>query len=1047
MLKKILSIILLRKKTISTLLVMILLLGSISYATFPQEEMPEIDLKMVALVIQYEGMPSDDIEKLISEPLERDLLTLKDIDEIVSISKDNIASFLIAFKLTSKNENLAKLVRNTVSDASDKLPEEMEILEVKEYNSSMFSRIYIGLHGDVPYEILQKSANAYKDLLEQINNVTEVNIVGEREEIVKVTLNPSLLKKYQINISDIFQSFKLYNNIIPAGVLSDENADFSIKIPGLYQNYREIEQLPIAAKDNFTLLLNDVAEIKRTYDKKESMVVVNGKPALSMEVSRKGGTNIIETYAAVKKVLSENEGKFHPLVSTVIVDDESIEIKQRIESSENTVITAVILVMIIVIAALGIRSGMLVGLSIPTTYLFSILILDYLGITYNLMTVFGLILAVGLLVDGPIVITEFAKSEQERGTRRGESYLNASHNMFWPIVASSLTTIVAFLPLVFWPDVLGQWLRVIPFTVIVVLSTSLIVTLVFIPAIGSIIEKKTTKISGDSTRKDNYFFRTYESVLNKSIKSPITVLIFTCLTFAAVILFYNKYNNGIIFFPNDKATTARIEVMARGNFSPDETADYISEVIQIIDNNPYIENYVANTTNRNRIWLFDDSPTDIIGRMWIDLVDDNERPDSDILLQEIQTQLDTLNGFEARISGNTYSSAIVGPKDIEIEVSSSDKRLLNQVAEIVSQKLGSLEGVKDIDIKYPMSGVEWVYDVDREQTSKYNVPIQSVGAIINLATTGTKIGTIRPFDSNKELEIKLFLPEDSQSLDSIQNLTINTEEGPIAVSKFVNKKPSNKIFSIGRKNASRILIIDANTKEGHKTADNIEKINLWLEKENIPLEAQIKLIGEAEDSEASLTFIISAFSLALLLMFIVLISLFNNFYHTFIILFSIALSTTGIFVGLLAMNMSFSGVMTGLGIVACTGIVVNNNIILIDSYRKIRKNEKNKSIAIIQSARSRIRPIFLTTITTVCGLLPSALQISVDIFDRTISYKSEETYFVQPLAWAIVWGLSFATIATLFVTPSLLALPDRLKNIFRSNRQEPMGSGLQDETV
>ena len=175
--------------------------------------------------------------------------------------------------------------------------------------------------------------------------------------------------------------------------------------------------------------------------------------------------------------------------------------------------------------------------------------------------------------------------------------------------------------------------------------------------------------------------------------------------------------------------------------------------------------------------------------------------------------------------------------------------------------------------------------------------------------------------------------------------------------------------------------------------------------------------------------------------------MFINFYHTFIILFSIALSTTGIFVGLLAMNMSFSGVMTGLGIVACTGIVVNNNIILIDSYRKIRKNEKNKSIAIIQSARSRIRPIFLTTITTVCGLLPSALQISVDIFDRTISYKSEETYFVQPLAWAIVWGLSFATIATLFVTPSLLALPDRLKNIFRSNRQEPMGSGLQDETV
>ena len=295
----------------------------------------------------------------------------------------------------------------------------------------------------------------------------------------------------QINISDIYQSLKTYNNIIPSGALTDENANFSVKIPGLYQSYRDLKDLPITSNDNFTLKLSDVAEIKRTYGKRKSMVVVNGNPALSMEISRSGGTNIIETYDDVKKVLAENEGKFHPLVSTSIVDDESTEIKTRIESAENTVNTAVILVMIIVIAALGIRSGTLVGLSIPTTYLFSILILDFLGMTYNLMTVFGLILAVGLLVDGPIVVTEYARSQQEKGIRRSESYLNASHNMFWPIVASSLTTIAAFFPLLAWPDILGQWLRVIPLTVIVVLSTSLIVTLIFLPAMGSMIERKT----------------------------------------------------------------------------------------------------------------------------------------------------------------------------------------------------------------------------------------------------------------------------------------------------------------------------------------------------------------------------------------------------------------------------------------------------------------------------------------------------------------------------------------------------------------------------
>ena len=486
MLRNILSTILLRKKTISTLLLMIILLGTISYATFPKEEMPEIDLKTVAVIIKYDGMSSNEIEKLITEPLERKLMTLKDIKEIISISKDNIASFMVAFNLDTENENLAKLVRNTITDASDILPREMEIIEVKEYDSSMFSRIYIGLSGNVPYEVLQNAANSYKDALELIDNVTEVEIKGEREEIIKITLNPSLLQKYGLNISDVYYALKAYNNIIPAGVLSDQNADFSVKIPGLYENYREISNLPLNAKNNFALTLSDVAEIKRAYDKKKNTVIVNGNAALSLEVSRKSGTNILDTYIDVKKVLAENEGKFHPLIKAVIVDDESTEIEKRIESSENTVITAVILVMIIVIAALGIRSGLIVGLSIPTTYLFSILILDSMGMTYNLMTVFGLILAVGLLVDGPIVITEYARAEQERGIRRRDSYINSSYNMFWPIIASALTTIAAFFPLLFWPDTLGQWLRVIPLTVIVVLSTSLVVTLIFLPAVGSV---------------------------------------------------------------------------------------------------------------------------------------------------------------------------------------------------------------------------------------------------------------------------------------------------------------------------------------------------------------------------------------------------------------------------------------------------------------------------------------------------------------------------------------------------------------------------------
>ena len=425
------------------------------------------------------------------------------------------------------------------------------------------------------------------------------------------------------------------------------------------------------------------------------------------------------------------------------------------------------------------------------------------------------------LVDGPIVITEYARSEQERGVRRRDSYINSSHTMFWPIVASSLTTIAAFFPLLFWPDMLGQWLRVIPLTVIVVLSTSLVVSLIFLPAMGSMIERKTAQMSDENKRKEGYFLRVYERSVSRAIRSPLIVLLLTIFTFLSVIFIYSQYNNGVIFFPNDKATNARVEVMARGNFSPTETAEYIKEVVEVVESNPYIGNYVANTINRNRIWLFDQSPTDIVGRLWIDLIPEDERPDSDLVLQDIQDELSKISGYEARISGNTYSSAIVGPKDIEIEISSANKFVLRQVAEIIKDKLANSKEVKDIEIKYPITGVEWEYKVDRKQTGKYNVSIQQIGSIINLATTGAKIGALRPINKNEEIDIKLFLPEDMRSLDEVENLFIQTDFGSVPISRFIEKEPNKKIFSIGRKNSSRILMVDANTADGYKTADQI----------------------------------------------------------------------------------------------------------------------------------------------------------------------------------------------------------------------------------
>ena len=1035
MLKNALATVLLRKKTISTLLLMISLLGIISYITFPKEERPEVNLKTVAVVASYQGLVSDDIEKLVTEPLERELMSLEGIKSVISISKDSLVQFMVQFHLNTDEENLSKFVRNKVEDSRSKLPDNVEIEDVREYDSSLFSEIKIGIYGDVPYRILHNVAEEYKSQFETIPNVTEVEINGAKEEIVKITVDPGLLEKHKVNIIEIVNALKSFNNLVPAGILADDNADFSIKVPGLYEDYEELKYLPIRSINNFVLELKDVAKIERSFLERKEYVKVNGYQALGMDVARKPGTNVLASYESVREILNNNIGKFHPNIEAIIIDDESISINQRIGAAENTVITAIILVMIIVIGILGIRSGLLIGFAIPVTYLFSILILDSIGMSYNLMTIFGLILAVGMLVDGPIVISEYARAEQERGVRRRDSYINASYNMFWPVIASALTTIAAFIPLVFWPDTIGQWLRVIPITVIVVLSCSLIVTLIFVPALGSMIEKKTSDMSPVSENKNQFLIKKYENVLKLAIDSPIKVASLSLLTFIMVILIYGKFGTGIQFFPDDKADGARINVTARGNLTTEEKTKYINEVVEIIDKNPYVENYVANTVQRKHIWIFDQNPSDIIAKVWMEFKNPDEILDPSIIIDELRRDFDKIVGYGIEIKENSISSVLNAGKPIEIEVSSSDKRLLAQTAEIIKSKLDNFPEIENAEIKYPITGLEWKYDIDRKQTSKFDVPIQSIGAIINIATDGLKIGTLRPKDTD-ELDIKIYLPDDQRTLENIETLKVNTMKGPLPISEFVSKKPVDKIYSIGRKDGERNLVIDADVSNNANTVEIITKLKEWVNTAGLPLEVNTKFIGEAEDSQSSVNFVTGAFIFALLAMFIILISLFNNFYHTFIILFSLVLSTTGIFVGLIVLQMNFNIIMTGLGIVACAGIVVNNNIILIDSYRKIKKNEPDKIKAIILSTKSRIRPILLTNITTVIGILPSALQLSINIFERTISYKSAETYFTEPLAWALVWGLSFAAVATLFVTPALLALPDALKSIFTKRHSQ-----------
>ena len=376
-------------------------------------------------------------------------------------------------------------------------------------------------------------------------------------------------------------------------------------------------------------------------------------------------------------------------------------------------------------------------------------------------------------------------------------------------------------------------------------------------------------------------------------------------------MIYGKLGTGVQFFPDDKADGARINVTARGNLTTEEKTKYINEVIEIVDANSNVQNYVANTVQRKHIWIFDNNPSDIIANVWMEFKNPDEILDPSIIIDKLKKDFEKIVGYGIEVKENSISSVLNAGKPIEIEVSSADVRLLGQTAEIIKSKLNSINGIENAEIIYPISGLEWRYDIDRKQTGKYDIPIQSIGAIINLATDGLKIGTMRPKDTD-ELDIKVFLPEGERTLDNLETLKINTKKGAIQVSEFIIKKPVDKIFSIGRKNGARNLVINADIAKGANTAEMISKIKAWKNSTSLPLAVDIKFLGEAEDSQSSINFVVSAFVFALLAMFMILICLFNNFYHTFIILFSLVLSTTGIFVGLIVLQMNFNIIMTGL---------------------------------------------------------------------------------------------------------------------------------------
>ncbi len=704
---------------------------------------------------------------------------------------------------------------------------------------------------------------------------------------------------------------------------------------------------------------------------------------------------------------------------------------------EAAILTAICVVMIIVVAALGLRSGFLVGLAIPSSFLLAFLNLNLMGSTLNSMVMFGMVISVGVLVDAAIVIVEYADRKMSEGLVRTEAYGLAAKRMFWPIVTSTLTTLAAFVPMLAWPGIVGKFMSYLPITLINVLGASMLVALIFLPVVGSLVGR--TQASNAKTLKalaagESGDLKTltgvtgaYVRLVQKAIERPLTVVgISISAVFGIGVLFMVSDVGSALFVESDSPNIA-VLVGARGNLSSTESRDLVAEVEEVIKDVDGVGS-VFSTTGSIEFSAGPQTPPpdDTIGQINIELLNWKFRPHSDIVVAEIRELVSGLAGIkvEVRLIEN-------GPpvgKDVQLELRSDFGDVLLAEASRVRQYFESLEGLIELDDSRPLPGIEWELKVDREQAGRFGADVSQVGAMVQLVTNGILLSEYRPDDSEDEVEIRVRFPYNQRSINQLDQLRIQTREGLVPISSFVKREPKPQVNKIERIDGKRVIAVRANTAPGYLTSQKVAEIENWIETEGLDKRVTYDFRGADEESDASTDFLGGAMAASLFLMAIILLTQFNSFYYVVLTLTSVVLSTTGVLLGIVVTGQLISIMMTGTGIIALAGIVVNNNIVLIDTFQRLRQSGYELYDAILRTAAQRLRPVLLTTITTICGLLPMALQVNLDFFAREVSAGGPIASWWVPLATAVIYGLSFSTVITLVLTPSLLALPDHLRS-------------------
>ncbi|MCK7552583.1 efflux RND transporter permease subunit [Marinobacter goseongensis] len=1012
-----------RSRTTLLTLTFLLLGGVAAFYSIPKEANPDVTIPMIYVSMTLEGISPEDGERLLVRPMEQELRSLEGVKEMRGTASEGHASVMLEFDAGFDPDKALQDVREKVDTARAKIPQEADEPRVNEINVSLFPVLSIGLSGPLSERELITIARRLQDAIEGIPEVLEVDIGGDREDLLEVVVDPQVLESYGVDFDQLASLVTRNNQLVAAGSLDTGAGRMAIKVPGVIENIEDVMSMPIKISEDTVVTFGDVAMLQRTFKDPTGFARINGEPALVLEVSKRAGANIIETIAEVRGLIEAAGSELPDELEVRYIMDQSTEVRDILSDLLNNVLTAIVLVIIVVIAAMGPRSAVLVGLTIPGAFLTGILVIWGMGLTLNIVVLFSLILVAGMLVDGAIVVSELADRNLSEGQTVRSAWADAASRMAWPIIASTATTLAVFAPLLFWPGVVGEFMKFLPITVIICLAASLLMALVFLPVLGGVSGGRRARHSASG----GAMMAGYRKVLGTLLSYPGFTLLGVLAVIVVIYAGYARFNYGVEFFPSVEPDSAQVQVRARGDLSVWERDSIVRTVEQRLQDMPEVKALYA----RSMVAAGNQMAPDVIGVLQFQFNDwFTRRPASDIL-EDFRERTADIPGIELEFRKQEGGPA--DGKPVELKVSSLESNKLNAYADQLRERMAAMGGFVDIEDDRSLPGIEWQLKVDRESAALFGTDVLSVGSAVRLITNGLVLATYRPEDVRDEVDIAVRVPNNWRELDQFQRQTINTARGQVPLSEFVALEPGQKTGSIVRVDGQRTITIKSDLEPGRRVDELLR--SLQADMPEPPQGVTVQVAGENEDQQQAANFLATAFLVAIALMLLILVTQFNSLYQTFLILSAIVLSTAGVLLGLLLNGQSFGIVMVGMGIIALAGIVVNNNIILIDTYNQMRKSGLAAYEAALETGCLRLRPVLLTAVTTVLGLTPMVLGVNIDLLTPSLGIGAPSTQWWTQLSSAIAGGLTFATVLTLLLTPALLVLGDKagqgLRRMFR----------------